>query len=108
MGFSEDKALHTRSSSTLLLITLTSFGCVYPDVILIQNFGLMYFFKAEQFFKNLQAFCKINFMGEMQKMHKGDQENYASTVNQVFLIKLVIVLSFINYQHPETQFPTFF
>lgn len=48
----------------------------------------------------------------MQKMHKGEEENCVSVVTQFFLIKLVIVLPFINNQHPETSqnflhFPTF-
>lgn len=46
-------------------------------------------------------------------MHKGMEENCVSTVNQVFLIKSVIVLLFINNQHLEishnlTHFPKLF
>lgn len=95
-----------QGAALLLFIILSLFGCVYPHVILIHNFGLIYF-SIEQFFKNLQAFCKINFMAQMWKMHKGEEENYQ--VNQVFLMKLVTVLSFINNQHPETShsFPHF-
>lgn len=40
-------------------------------------------------------------MAYIWKMNKGETENYAFTVNKVFLKKLVVVLTFINNQHPE-------